>query len=170
LQNLTGAQISTNLGQLVNTLWLAGIGLDLFLGANLSEAFEEEGANPPIWVPGNATGHTDSVKINVYVVSWAWCVVLIICSVFLLVASTAAAIFEARTIGPDFLGFANTAVRKGVKLPKHMNSLSARDRLQALQEHEVLLQDVRPGDDMGKVALGVKEEHSVKLVHGRQYR
>ncbi|KAF2152213.1 hypothetical protein K461DRAFT_312969 [Myriangium duriaei CBS 260.36] len=165
-EGITGDQIAENLGILVNTLWMAGHQPALYLGSNLTESSNTSG----ISLAGSVDGKAVGLLRQSYEVAWVWVVVLIVCSVLLLVAAVAAAMFEARTIGPDFLGFANTAIRKGVKLPPHMNALSARERLQAMQECEVLLQDVRPGLEMGKIALGVKDEKSVKLVHGRTYR
>ncbi|KAF2147979.1 hypothetical protein K461DRAFT_67162 [Myriangium duriaei CBS 260.36] len=163
-EGFSGDTIAKNLGQLVNTLWMTSGSPSYYVGLDLSTV-DIDGMD---WKTSNTTGHEDGV--NIYVVHWPWTVVLIICSLLLFLAASAGAYLEARTIGPDFLGFASTAVRRGVRLPASMNSLSARERMNALQECEVLLQDVRPAAGVGKVALGVKEAGSIGLVRGREYR
>ncbi|GAM91198.1 hypothetical protein ANO11243_092450 [Dothideomycetidae sp. 11243] len=171
--NFSGATLSLRLGQLVNTMWAAGHDPRVFLGGNLTDTWNSTTSGGTIggtWVPGTADALATGALQTRYDVSVVWAVVLIVCSLVLVFAAVAAAVLEHRTVGPEFLGFANTAVRKGVKLPAHMSALSARDRLNALQECEILLQDVRPGANVGKMALGVKDETSVPLKHGRQYR
>lgn len=163
LDNVTAADLSERLGLAVNAYWSLGLEPEAFTGP------DEESWNTLI---DKKTSFAMATKpqYSQYKVFWPWLILQIVCSVLLTIASIAAAIWESRVIGPDFLGFVNTAVKKSVKMPKSMSAMNARDRLHALRECEVLLQDMKPDAPVGKVALGVKEETSARLVPGRQYR
>jgi len=165
LRTVTGAQLSERLNLVVNALWSAQLDVSAYVGTGQPTWFNRTAID---YAPARATKPT----ITIYVVSRQWVGVLLACSVLLLLAAVTAAIWESRIVGPDFLGFANTAIKKSVKIPKStsMSTLDARDRLHALQECEVLLQDVRPDHPIGRIALGVKEDTSTRLIAGRRYK
>lgn len=163
ISNVTGVQLSERLTPCVNTLWNLDWNGNAFMGPDQSTW------NNLIEIQ-NVSATETLPDYREYVIFWPWVGVLIGCSAVLLIAALAAAIWESRVVGPDFLGFANTAVKKSVKMPKSMSTMDARDRLHALHECEVLLQDVRPDREVGRIALGVKEEGSTRLIHGRRYK
>lgn len=161
--NVTGAKLSERLGLVANTVWALGLDEGAFMGPDTDTWFNHTATQ---MVYAQAT----SEEYMKYQVDFVWLGVLVACSVILLLAAVAAAIWETRVVGPDFLGFANTAMKKNVKMPKNLSMMDARDRLLYLQDCEVILQDVRPDREVGKIALGVKDEESARLVAGRRYR
>ena len=162
-ENVTGAQLSERLGLIVNTVWSLGLDERAFIGPDQQIWNQQISTNI-------TTGYATGPLFQQYIVFWPWLVLLVICSTILLAAAIAAAFWEHRVVGPDFLGFANTAVKKSVKMPKSLSTMDARDRLHALQQCEVILHDLKPDHPVGKIALGVKEDGTTRLVPGRQYR
>ena len=92
-------------------------------------------------------------------------------------AGVACAIWDAQTIGPDVFGFANSMMRNGkyIKLPEGAEdaAVSGPERARLLADMEVMLQDVRPGSEVGKIVLGTKRKGDggeSRLTTGRRYR
>ncbi|MCJ1436025.1 hypothetical protein MMC27_005403 [Xylographa pallens] len=153
------------LGLLVSTFWQTGFA-PMFQTLGLDPANE--------WgVTVNYT--TDAVYTNtstVYATSWPWLVLLLVSSVVLLVAGMAGAIWDSQTIGPDILGFASSIVRhsKYVKVPDGGSAMGGPERARLLGDVEVMLQDVRAGKEVGKIALGSITESTQRLKRGRLYK
>ncbi|KAH8668960.1 hypothetical protein BX600DRAFT_461031 [Xylariales sp. PMI_506] len=78
------------------------------------------------------------------------------------------------TIAPDVLGYVSTVARNSryLHLPKSkLNSaMSGGERAKVLGSTKVMMQDVKAGADVGKIALGLKHENAQKLKPGRMYR
>jgi hypothetical protein len=81
-------------------------------------------------------------------------------------------LLEMRTISPDILGFASSVARhsKYVKLPPTDGTMSGAEKARLLGDARVMIQDVRPNSDVGKIVLGAASEGAERLKPGRLYR
>ena len=125
--------------------------------------------------PATAVVRTDTTQV--FRPNIPWLVVLFASAGILLVAGIACAIWDAHTIGPDVFGFANALLRNGkyIKLPKGVDNaaMSGPERARLLADMEVMLQDVSPGSDVGRIVLGTKSAGAggeARLKIGRMYR
>jgi len=148
---------------LLNTFWQAG-----FDPANQTVGVGTE-SNVGTVV---STPATYQYTQQVYRTSWAWLAVLFASSVILLVAGVAGVIWDSRIIGPDILGFASSLTRnnKYMDLPKGDSTMGGAERARMLRDVEVMIQDVKAGSEVGKIALGTVSESTQKLKPGRLYR
>jgi hypothetical protein len=171
--NLSSVDIDSftyNLQFLMNTLWSIG-----FTPSNLTDLFSNSSSDtfnqdliPPIsYGLGNQIDSND-----IYVTKWGWLAALMICSLFLLLAGIFSIWWDARTVSPDVLGFASSVVRKSkyVQLPPVDNAASGAERARALGEVRVMMQDVKPGAPVGRIALGTAHPNAKRLQPGRSYR
>ena len=171
LQDLDLSTFTARFALLLNTYWQAGIAPSSQTGS--LDLFD------PSLTLANVTA-TIADEDTVFKPFWPWLAVLFFCSVVLLVAGLGCAIWDARTLGPDVFGFASTSLLKNsryVKLPDGSSgeegaALSGPERARLLADLEVMIQDVRPDSEVGKIALGTKVrgagERSLK--RGRLYR
>ncbi|MCJ1377999.1 hypothetical protein MMC17_001095 [Xylographa soralifera] len=118
---------------------------------------------------------TDAVFLDTsvqYATSWGWLTLLLVSSVILLLAGVAGTIWDAQTIGPDILGFANSIVRKSkyIKLPETPSTAGGAERARKMGDIKVMMQDVKPGSEVGKIALGTVSEKTERLKPGRLYK
>jgi hypothetical protein len=154
-----------------------GLLFNSLLQCGYSPTFQTGGLNP-LDSTGEAVAATKATYTDttpVYITNWGWLVVLLVSSVILLVAGAAGAIFDAQTIGPDILGFASSIVRssrfKGAVPEKVKSSATgAAERARALGDMKVMLQDVKAGKEVGKIALAPVEEGAEPLKRGRLYK
>lgn len=157
------------LGTLVNSYWQVGFAPD-FQG---NGSWDATGAEQQLYHYRNVTG-VYVAHNNIYGIHWAWFCVLIFCSVLLLVAGVAGIIFDYRTIGPDIVGFASSITRDNryMKLASHSSVAGGVERARALKDVEVMLQDVRADQEVGRIALGTVEgnDGAGRLQRGRLYR
>jgi hypothetical protein len=154
------------LALVLNTYWQAGMApVEQTTQVNISS---------PYTTPKNATDATYTQGYDAYQVSWGWIAVLFISSVILLAAGIASIIFDMRTIGPDVLGFASSLTRnnKYMDLPKDKDhgTMSGAERTRALGDVKVMMQDVKPGAPVGKIALGTVSEGTRRLARDRVYK
>jgi hypothetical protein len=153
------------LSVLLNTFWhpsfAPGVQANIGGGSSDVELYRKDG-----------NGTWSSTEVTIYSVNWAWLSVLIICSAILLTAGITSAIWEHQTIGPDILGFASSIVRqsKYIALPKGDSTMTGSQRARMLADEKVMMQDVKPNAEHGKIALGTITEKSQRLQHGRLYK
>ena len=111
--------------------------------------------------------------VQVYVINAAWLAVLFVCSGILLLVGVASVIIESRIVAPNTLGYVSTTVRNSryLHLPRPVpGTMSGSERARANGEVVVMMQDVRGGQDVGKIALGLKHDKAEKVRPGRLYR
>ncbi|MCJ1383335.1 hypothetical protein MMC17_006448 [Xylographa soralifera] len=163
-------QFQQRLSLLLNTFWQAGFdptnqttevgtaGIDL----------EGKSYGNATWAKSNATYLFTQ---EVYITSWAWLAVLLGSSVVLLVAGVAGVIWDSHIVGPDILGFASSLTRnnKYMDLPKDESTMGGAERARLLRDVKVMMQDVKAGSEVGKVALGTVTESAQRLKLGRLY-
>jgi hypothetical protein len=107
----------------------------------------------------------------VYHTSWGWLVLLLFSAVLLLVGGITGAICDAYTIGPDIFGFASSLAHRNkyMKVPTGEGTMGGPARARILGDVRVMLQDVRPDKEVGKIALGTVDGGGKRLVLGRLY-
>ena len=147
---------------LFNTYWQAGVAPFDFAG-------DGHGSGIPTNIGGNVTLTTTT---DVFLVSWPWLAVALFSSVLLLVAGIAGAIWDSRTVGPNVFGFASSLLPrdKCMRLNGGGGAIGGSARARALRDTRVMLQDVRPGRRVGRIALARVESNGERLKLGRMYK
>jgi hypothetical protein len=161
LTKLSQPIFEQRLAVLLNTYWHLGF------SANMQVGMEDFSRESP-----TATADWTSDPAWYFEINLPWLIVVIICSVILIAAGVTIAWFEHHTIGPDILGFASSIVRqsKYISVPKGTSGESGAERARRMKDHKVMMQDVRPSGEVGKIALGTALETSVPLKPGKLYR
>lgn len=164
--------VEYKLAVLMNTWWTIG-----FSPANFTTPLSNSTDNPQLSNTGVeipiSWGRAVIINSNsMFVTRWGWLAVLILCSTALLLAGIFSILWDARTVSPDVLGFASSVVRKSkyVQLPKVNSAASGAERARALGEVRVMMQDVKPTAEVGRIALGTAHANAQKLTLGRIYR
>jgi hypothetical protein len=118
------------------------------------------------------TQFQDPKTPTTYVIDWVFLAIFVFCSVVLLVIGVAGILLEMRTISPDIMGFASSVARhsKYVKLPHTDGTMSGAEKARILGATKVMMQDVRPSAEIGKIVLGSASEEAERLKPGRRYR
>lgn len=155
---------NARLALLLNTYWQAGVAPFDMTGALHTS---EDGSPSPL-----TTIALDTSTAQVYRVSWGWLVVLLVSSVLLLLGGIGGAICDSRTVGPDIFGFASNLANKNkyMRVPTGDSSMSGAERTRRLGHVKVMLQDVKPDDPVGKIALGSIDNGGARLTPGRVYK
>ncbi|KAK0641824.1 hypothetical protein B0T16DRAFT_420578 [Cercophora newfieldiana] len=104
---------------------------------------------------------------------WRWVAVFLTSVIILLLVGIASVVLEGMLIAPDVLGYASTLARNSryLHLPKTAaKPMSGPERARAIGGVKVMIQDVKPDKDVGKIALGLKHDRAEPLKPGRLYR
>jgi hypothetical protein len=174
--SINSATIERRLGRLFNAYWQAGF------APMYQTGFSEEPDKVALRLDNFTIGknHHNAATLNItatftdttpkYIVYFPWLGCLIACSVILLVIGVGGVIWEYSTVGPNILNFANSIVRQSqkVKLPAG-TPVSGQQRTRMVGDLRVMMQDVRPKAEVGKLALGTVSEKSQRLQQGRLY-
>jgi hypothetical protein len=154
-----------------NTFWTIGFALMFITGGGLIIKTLDMAQNTfkVSLLPAKGTAFAYA---TVYAYSTAWTVVLFICSIILIIFGITNVIWESRTIGPNVLGFASSIIRNSryIDAPKINSALSGPEKARLLGNVKVMMQDVRAGDEVGKIALGTVSEGAQRLREGRLYK
>ncbi|MCJ1384310.1 hypothetical protein MMC17_007426 [Xylographa soralifera] len=166
LTTLALSDLQQRLALLLNTYWQAGF------NASAQTTVSAIADSALMFDGGKFANAIYYPTYDAYVTSWAWLAVLVASSTILLAAGIASAIFDAYTVGPDVLGFASSMTRnnKYMDLPREDGTLSGAERARALADVHVMMQDVKPGAGVGKIALETFSEGTKRLARGRMYR
>jgi hypothetical protein len=109
----------------------------------------------------------------VFKIDWRWVAVLLTSVIVLLLVGIASVILEGMLVAPDVLGYVSTLARNSryLHLPKRgVDALSGPERARVVGGVKVMIQDVKPDKEVGKIALGLKHSRAEKLRPGRMYR
>lgn len=152
------------LAMAVNTFWTIGFA-PMYITGNLSLINDPEVAI----LDADAVG---GVYSDIYAYSPAWTGVLFLCSIILILFGITNVIWESRTVGPNVLGFASSIVRNSryIDAPRISSAMSGPEKARLLGDLKVMMQDVRAGDEVGKIALGTVSEGAQRLRSGRLYK
>ena len=180
LPSVNLGEFNKRLSYLINTFYSTGFTTDYQFGALSAtktiplyrdDEETEYSANLTTKTEGTTT-YQDPDKPSVYTVDWVFLAIFVFCSVILLVIGISGVLLEMRTISPDILGFASSVARhsKYVKLPPTDGTMSGAEKARLLGDARVMMQDVRPNSDVGKIVLGIASEGVERLKPGRLYR
>jgi hypothetical protein len=170
LLGISQGNFTQRLAIAVNTFWTIGFA-PMFITGNLASSTLYQATKTYNVSLQTATGTAYAYAI-VYAYSPGWTALLFICSIILITFGITNIIWESRTIGPNVLGFASSILRNN----SHMNArrvssaLSGPEKARQLGNMKVMMQDVRAGDEVGKIALGAVSEGAQRLREGRLYR
>jgi hypothetical protein len=162
LAAISHSDFTTRLSLLFNTYWQIGFG-----PSNFTTPLRPQLSANTVDGPGSRIDHYE-----ISITSWGWFAALMVSCGFLLMASIASIISDARTISPHVLGFAHSVVRKSkhVPMPPVRPAASGAERIRALGEVRVMMQDFKPKEHVGQIALGTVHPGAKKLEVGRSYR
>ncbi|KAK3342200.1 hypothetical protein B0T25DRAFT_618005 [Lasiosphaeria hispida] len=121
---------------------------------------------------GNAI-HARSTPDLLFKLDWRWVSLFLTCVIVLFLVGVASVILESVLVAPDVLGYASTLARNSryLHLPKTAaKPMGGPERARAIGGVKVMIQDVKPDKDVGKIALGLKHDRAEKLKPGRLYR
>ena len=151
---------------LFNTYWQAGVAPFDFGGGT----HDPTDTTDPLLEDPNAIQTTYA---QVFHTNWAWLAVALLASVILLIAGIAGAIWDSRTVGPSFFGYASSLLprkSKYIRLNGGGGAVGGPALARALSNTQVMLQDVRPDREVGKIALATVDGRGQKLKLGRRYK
>jgi hypothetical protein len=162
------ADFTQRLAMVINTLWTIGFAPMYISGGLVSN-------NTYGVLVANATGtNTDPTDGSAYVYAYhpAWLSILFICSGILLLIGIASVFWESQTIGPNVLGFASSIVfhSKYINVPKASSTMSRPEIARMMGDVRVIMQDVKAGDEVGKIAMAKVSKEAQSLKPGRLYR
>jgi hypothetical protein len=166
LLDVPTAAFNTRLSLLLNTYWQIGVSIYSMTGASLSDA--TAGRAAPL-----TTTATSTTTNAIYRTSYPWLAILLFSSTLLLLGGIGSCICDTLTIGPDIFGFASSLAHKNryMRVPTGDSAMSGAERTRLLGDVQVMVQDVRSGHPVGKIALGsVDNPGGARLVRGRVYK
>jgi len=123
--------------------------------------------------PSGKAKRVYSPEALVYKLDWRWVAVLLTSVISLLLVGLASVFLESVLVAPDVLGYASTLARNSryLHLPKTAaKPMSGPERARAIGSVKVMIQDVKPDKNVGKIALGLKHDRAEPLKPGRLYR
>jgi len=169
LTTLSHTDFTTRLSLLLNTYWQIGFGPTHF-------ADSLQNKSTGVALSYNQGSRIDEIPICT--TSWGWFAALMVSSAFLLLASIASIIWDARSISPNVLGFASSVLKENnhirlhdmpADMPHVRPSASVRELVRKLGNVVVVMQDVKPEDPVGRIELGADHPGVKKLEVGRGY-
>lgn len=146
-----------------------------------------------LYVPPEGSGLAQRIYSPpglIFSISWPWAWTLLACVLILLIVGVASVVIESFLVAPDVLGYASTLVRNSLHLhlPKTTTKaktpaeaeagtrpigpmgMSGSERARIIGGVKVMMQDVKPHLEVGKIALGLKHKRAERLKRGRIYR
>ena len=109
----------------------------------------------------------------VFKLDWRWVGVFLASAIVLFLIGVASVILESMLVVPDILGYASSLARNNryLHLPKlPAKPMSGAERARVIGDVTVIMQDVKPEKEVGKIALGLHHHKTEKLKRGRLYR
>lgn len=173
-------EFTKRLAYLLNTFYSTGFTTDYEFGEltpnQTVQLYEADGVtmrNASLTsMTEGTTKFQDPHKPEEHVVDWVFLAIFLFCGVALLAIGVTGVLLELRTISPDILGFASSVARhsKYVKLPPTDGTMSGAEKARLLGDARVMMQDVRPNAEVGKIVLGTASNGAERLKPGRLYR
>jgi hypothetical protein len=150
-----------SLSLLFNTYWQAGL-------APFDQTGVLQSGSGDIQL---ATSSASSINTSqAYATRWAWLGVLFGCATVLLVVGGASIILEAQSLSPDILGFVASVARNSKYVQARVTStMGGAERARLLRDMQVMMQDVNPRADVGRIALGMAGKGAARLQKDRLY-
>ncbi|KAK0708420.1 hypothetical protein B0H67DRAFT_590240 [Lasiosphaeris hirsuta] len=176
LFNVSPRDMSIRLGQVLNSYYLASLDAWGITGMSSGSGTPVSTANAETVVDGTfrniTTASTVSTNRVLYACQWAWWAVFVVACLVMFVVACIGALLNWRTEAPDILGYVSTMTRDSphVSVPEGGSALDGTDRARLLKELRVQLQDVRPRDGVGYLAVASLEGPAKLPVADRMYK
>lgn len=105
----------------------------------------------------------------VYLCHWGWLAALILTCLVVVAVILTNAVLQSKVLGPDILGYVSTMTHdnKFIPVPKGGSGVTGIERTLKLADLKLRLQDVRPDQDIGQIALASVQGE--RLQKGRKY-
>lgn len=161
---LDAPSFTSNMQTMWNTFYALYYGNEAY-----TEGISANAANASESIAATTGKFTTDEKV--YSLAPGWTALYFFSCVVLMVLAILDIVWEAKTISPDFLGFASSVVRNNQRLNKHLkdSNLSGVQKTRAMGNMEVMIQDVNSTANVGKIALAPSVASSVRLRKTRQY-
>jgi hypothetical protein len=174
-------QFSQGLSYLINSFYSTGFTHDFAVGTITPDDYVDVSSGPVnstqrivLTSVDNDARHLYQSEMSPYLfgIDWLFMSIYEFCSLALLLIGIAGVLLESRTIAPDILGFASSVARhsKYVKLPHVDGTMSGGERAKMLGDVRVMMQDLKPDAEIGKIVLGTVNESAHRLRPGKLYR
>ncbi|KAK8174775.1 hypothetical protein BC567DRAFT_296652 [Phyllosticta citribraziliensis] len=165
----------SRLSLLLNTYWHMSLNTSVFLGIdgvtpstknNTEKSWLNELED---WAP--AMGSWTTPAAPTYQISPAWMALYFVATAVLTLCALVAVILQSRIRAPDFLGSMSTLTRDSpyVTVPPGGSGLEGSERARLLKNMWVRIQDIRPGEAVGKIAFSDDKNLGAKLEWKRLY-
>ncbi|KAF4546198.1 uncharacterized protein LTHEOB_4195 [Lasiodiplodia theobromae] len=153
------------LALIVNSFFHASLNTSKFVGAdgvNGTDSPDDPSfPGSPSLQHGNATGTWTEFTPSRYEVKPAWLTLYLVSTTVLAVCAIASVTISALTRAPDLFCGVSSLTRDSAfmtRVPEGGSSLSGSDRARHLQDVWVRIQDVKPEDDVGRIAFSDQKE------------
>jgi hypothetical protein len=167
---------SKTLGYLMNTFYSTGFTHDFQVGSISKDTkVQLPSGTWNLTAPTVDTVHNyqDPTAPYIYEIDWIFLGIFEFCAVALLLIGLIGVLLETRTIAPDILGFASSLARnsKYIKVPKGKldGTMGGGERVRALRDVKVMMQDIRGDEPVGKIVLGTVNAGTVRLKPDKPY-
>lgn len=147
------------LALILNTYYQASLTTGNFLGADGVALYDVPSTAALQY--GNATGTWTEFTPPRYEVQPTWLTLYLVSTTVLAACAIASVVISALTRAPDLFCGVSSLTRDSVfmtRVPEGGSSLSASDRARHLQDVWVRIQDVKPEDDVGRIAFSDQKE------------
>jgi hypothetical protein len=155
--NVSDAQVSQRLTELINTYWDSSRWI---YTAALNDPYAQFSTNETSGEPYNylALNRTDATitrELAIYKASATWIFTLFLCSSILLLLGIANIVVTLQTSVPDIFGYVSSLTRENpyVEIPGGGTMLDGTERMRLIKDLKVQLVDIRQGEDVGYIAL-----------------
>ncbi|KAK8240512.1 hypothetical protein HDK90DRAFT_186773 [Phyllosticta capitalensis] len=168
----------SRLALLLNTYWHVSLNTHNFVATDglsptsprdvtVSPGFDEH----PLADWGTTTAYRTFSAGQIYLIAPLWMTLYVAATVVLTVCTVVTIVLQSRIRAPDILGSVSTLTRDSpyVAAPPGGSGLESTERARLLRDMWVRIQDVRPGDDVGKIAFSDDKGLGARLKWDRLY-
>ena len=153
--NIPGAVFAKRLTTFINTVWQGSLS-PYSIGLGSSANFTAEQYEDP-YVPSATTTATtyEVVEEAQYTANRNHAIILLFITMILQACAVAGIVLRQMTKAPDILGYVSSMTRDNIhtSVPSGGNTLDGIERARYLADMRLQLADVRPGGDVGHIAL-----------------
>ncbi|KAK8193486.1 uncharacterized protein BKA78DRAFT_352105 [Phyllosticta capitalensis] len=168
----------TRLAMVFNTWWHITLNQTIFLGSdnvtpsttnNTDDAWD--GSMNEIFGWSRTSGNWRTPTDSTYKISARWMALYIAATTVLTLCAIVTIVLQSQIRAPDILGSVSTLTRDSpyVSAPPGGSGLESTERARLLKDMWVRIQDVRPGDDVGKIAFSDDKGLGARLKWDRLY-
>jgi hypothetical protein len=136
---------SNRLSMVLNTNLLAMFNMSIIVGGDVTQDVQ--------W--GNTTGTWTEFTAPVYFINETWFALYFVSAIVLLICAITNVVLRSLSHAPDFMGSISALTRDSpyFDVPTPASGLEGTERSRFLQNKWVMIQDVLPGKDVGRIAL-----------------